>query len=111
MNRYNVLTRLNKVNLDDLESLDKQTLCSVIIELNLTIRAIGERLRRHGDNYIDELDEACGNADLKEVFEPADEFISGFRNSLPGGMATEMQEKLTSMLFELRKKWKKGGKI
>ena len=101
MKKYNVYSRLKRVNLDDLDGMEVSELVPLIIELNILVQDLGKRLKSYGDNKLDELDKACGNADARRIFSCVDEFINHDGNVFKDDYyKNKLREKLTAFMFE-----------
>ena len=101
MKKYNVYSRLKRVNLDDLDGMEVSELVPLIVELNILVQDLGKRLKSYGDNKLDELDEACGNAEARRIFSCVDEFINHDGNVFKDDYyKNKLREKLTAFMFE-----------
>lgn len=101
MQKYNVYSRVTRVNLDDLGSKKVSDLVPLIIELNILVQDLGMRLKSYGDNKLDELDEACGNTKARKIFSFIDAFINNDGNVFSDDYyKQELRSKLTDFMFE-----------
>ena len=101
MQKYNVYSKITRVNLDELGGLTASELIKLIVELNIRIQDMGERLKSCGDNMMDELDEACGNTEARKIFSLVDEFLNNEGNVFENEYCKQrLRNKLTAFMFE-----------
>ena len=101
MQKYNVYSRLKRVNLDDLDGMEVSELVPLIVELNILVQDLGKRLKSYGDNKLDELDEACGNAEARKIFTFIDEFMNHDGNEFTDDYyKNKLRMRLTDFMFK-----------
>lgn len=111
MQKYNVYSRLKRVNLDDLDGMEVSELVPLIIELNILVQDLGKRLKSYGDNKLDELDEACGNAEARKIFTFIDEFMNHDGNEFTDDYyKNKLRLRLTDFMFKALEETKKIAK-